>query len=196
MVFAGGERNVASAKTIRILTIPPVMAALEILVLRFAKGYFPGTAAVWTIFFLSILPTLSYLVWWLVPALRRRGRKTQRPLAVAFSVLGYVLSVGYCFVKPLGSVEHIACCTYLFSGLVIALCSAFHVKCSGHTCGMSGPIALMSLFVSPWFLLGNLLLVPVFWSSLRLGRHTPSELILGTVTPVAGILCMMMLFPV
>ena len=132
MVFSGGERDVASAKTIRILTIPPVMAAIEILVLRFVKGYFPGVAAIWTIFFLSILPTVSYLVWWFVPALRRRGRKTQRPLAVAFSVLGYVLSVGYCFVRPLGSVERIACCTYLFSGLVIALCAAFRIKCSGH----------------------------------------------------------------
>ena len=43
-------------------------------------------------------------------------------------------------------------------------------------------------------LLGYLLLAPVFWSSIKLGRHTPRELALGTVTPVVFILLLSLLF--
>lgn len=182
------------AKMIRILTIPPVMAAIEIAVLRLARGCFPGASAAWVVFSLSVLPALSYVVWWAVPAYRRRGRKTQRPLAVAFSVAGYLGSAACCLWAKLGAVERVACFTYLLSGLTIAVCSALKIKCSGHASGVSGPVMLLSWYVSPWFLLGYLLLAPVFWSSIKLGRHTPRELALGTVTPVVFILLLSLLF--
>lgn len=179
------------AKWVRTLTIPPVMAAVEIAVLRAAKGGFPGASAVWAIFFLSVLPALSYPVWWLFPDLRRRGRAAQRALAVVFSVTGYVGSAVYCFAARIGAMESVACMTYLLSGVTVAALSAAKIKCSGHACGVSGPVLLLSRFVSPWFLTGYLLLVPVFWSSLRLGRHTPGELILGTLTPAAFLLLLL-----
>lgn len=182
------------AKMIRVLTIPPVMAVIEIAMLRLAKGCFPGASAAWVVFFLSVLPALSYAVWWAVPALRRRGRKTQRPLAVAFSVAGYLGSAACCLWAKLGAIECVACFTYLLSGLTIAVCSALKIKCSGHASGVSGPVMLLSLYVSPWFLLGYLLLAPVFWSSIKLGRHTPRELALGTVTPVVFILLLSLFF--
>lgn len=182
------------AKWVRTLTIPPVMAAVEIAVLRAAKGGFPGASAAWTLFFLSVLPTLSYPVWWLVSSLRRRGRAAQRALAVVFSVTGYVGSAAYCFAARLGAMEIVACMTYLLSGLAVAALSAVKIKCSGHACGVSGPVLMMSRFVSPWFLAGYLLLVPVFWSSLRLGRHTPGELILGTLTPAVFLLLLSAVF--
>ena len=66
-VSAPEKWALAAAKAIRILTIPPIMAALMPILLRAMRGYFPGAALWLTILFLSILPTLSYLVWAAIP---------------------------------------------------------------------------------------------------------------------------------
>lgn len=175
----------AAAKVIRVFTIPPIMAALLPILLRVMRGFFPGAALGLTILFLSVLPTLSYLVWAAVPGLRAQGRGMQRKLAVAFSVVGYVAGTAYCLGAGLGRVETIIYLTYLFSGALIAVFSAcLHVKSSGHACGMAGPILVLGLEASPWFFLGFALLGVVFWSSLRLRRHTAQELILGAATPM------------
>ena len=136
-VSAPEKWALAAARTIRILTIPPIMAALMPVLLRVMRGYFPGAALWLTILFLSVLPTLSYLVWAAVPGLRAQGRGMQRRLAVAFSVAGYVAGVVYCLAAGLGRVERIIYLTYFFSGVLIAILSACHLKSSGHACGIS-----------------------------------------------------------
>lgn len=179
-----------SAKLIRVLTTPPLFAAvLSSLLYLLYDGSF---ASVWhylsALFFLTALPLLAYPVAALVPPLRRRGRSAQRNLALVFSVLGYI---GGFLVAVLGGgapVEKVMLGTYLFSGVALALTTVFHFKASGHTCGCSGPIALLSFFVSPWFLVGYFLLTPIFWSSKSLGRHTVPQLIVGCIIPVIGIL--------
>lgn len=192
-VSAPEKWALAAAKAIRILTIPPIMAALMPILLRAMRGYFPGAALWLTILFLSILPTLSYLVWAAISELRAQGRGMQRKLAVAFSVAGYVAGVVYCLAAGLGRVEQTIYLTYFFSGALIAILSACHLKSSGHACGMAGPILVLGLEASPWFFLGFGLLGIVFWSSLRLGRHTARELVLGAATPMVFIALLSMI---
>lgn len=175
------------AKGVRVLTVPPLMAAALLLILRAGKGYFSQGALYWALFFLTFLPLASYGVWAAIPPLRRRGRDAQRSLAVIFSVAGYlgVALYGVLAARPVE--EQIVFFTYLISGALIALFSfVFHIKSSGHACGVSGPTAMLAYRVSPWFLLGYLLLIPVWQSSLRLKRHTAGELLLGALFPVAA----------
>ena len=61
------------------------------------------------------------------------------------------------------------------------MCTLLHFKASGHTCGCSGPIAALSIFINPWFLVGYVLLTPIIWSSIRLKRHTALQLLAGCV---------------
>lgn len=175
------------AKGVRVLTVPPLMAAALLLILRAGKGYFSQGALYWGLFFLTFLPLASYGVWAAIPPLRRRGRDAQRSLAVIFSVAGYlgVALYGVLAARPVE--EQIVFFTYLISGALIALFSfVFHIKSSGHACGVSGPAAMLAYRVNPWFLLGYLLLIPVWQSSLRLKRHTAGELLLGALFPVAA----------
>lgn len=54
--------------------------------------------------------------------------------------------------------------------------------------GCSGPIAALSIFINPWFLVGYVLLTPIIWSSIRLKRHTALQLLAGCVIPVLAML--------
>ena len=81
------------AQAVRILTTPPVFSALMCTLLYVLV---PGSFAslghyLLAIVCLSLLPVLAYPVSYLIPALRRGGRKTQRNLALVFSVLGYLI---------------------------------------------------------------------------------------------------------
>lgn len=178
------------AKVIRIITTPPIFAALlcTLLHLLLPESFASALHYALALCFLTVLPMLAYPVASLVPALRRKGRDGQRNLALVFSVLGYIGG----FVMAVGfggaAVEKVMFGTYLFSGVSLAVCTALHLKASGHTCGCSGPIALLAIFVSPWFLLGYLLLTPIVWASRRLGRHSTAQLVVGAVIPVVMLL--------
>ncbi len=173
------------AKLIRTATIPPVMALITLLLLRLTGVGFNGNELYVGILFLTVLPSLAYPIAAIIPSLRKRGRDAQRTLAVIWSMIGYLGGTIVCLVCGYGKPETVLMLTYLASGVLIAVFSfGFHIKSSGHACGMSGPIALLSYAVSPWFLLGYLLFVPLVWSSLKLNRHTTRELILGALIPV------------
>lgn len=177
------------AKAVRIFTTPPVFAFALCTTAYFRlEDAFASPGHYWlAVFSLTVLPLLSYLLFISVPALRKKGRNTERNLALAFSVVGYV--GGFLFSHLGGTTfERIVMDTYLSSGALLALCTLLHFKASGHTSGCSGPIIALALFVSPWFLLGYVLLTPVVWSSLKLKRHTPLQLFVGALIPVIAML--------
>ncbi len=186
------------AKLIRVITTAPFFAAILCTLLyllvpnAFASVLHFGLA----IGYLTILPLLAYPVAALVPALRAKGRDGQRNLAIVFSVVGYL--VGF-LTGVLGGGSPTECVlfgTYLLSGISLAVCTLLHFKASGHSCGCSGPIAMLSAFVSPWFFLGYLLLTPIIWSSRKLGRHSGLQLFVGAVIPVvAMVLCCVFFLP-
>ena len=178
------------AKVIRVLTTAPVFALIlcTILYLLVPGSFASLSHYLWALGFLVILPLLAYPVAWAVPALRKKGRPLQRNLAVVFSVVGYV--GGFLFAMLAGGTptEKILFGTYLLSGVTIGICTVCHFKASGHTCGCSGPIAMLAVTVSPWFLLGYGLLTPIIWASKKLGRHTAGQLAAGVLIPVAAML--------
>lgn len=169
----------------RVITVPPFMAAVLVGAMHLLSGDFTLLSSAHFIFFLSVLPLMSYPVSWIVPSIRRKGRDGQRKLATLVTVIGYVLLTVYCLIVRSPLREMIICMTYLGSGIMTAVLSyGFHFKSSGHTCGFSGPIAMLAFRVSPWSLLLYVLIVPVVWSSIRLRRHTPAQLLVGALIPV------------
>lgn len=151
------------AQAVRILTTPPVFSALMCTLLYVLV---PGSFAslghyLLAIVCLSLLPVLAYPVSYLIPALRRGGRKTQRNLALVFSVLGYLIGFLAAVLDGGAAMEKVVFGTYLISGATLAVCTLLHFKASGHTCGCSGPIAALSIFINPWFLVGYVLLTPI-----------------------------------
>lgn len=174
------------AKVIRVITTAPFFAALLCtLVYLLVDNSF---ASVWhylaAIGFLTVLPLLSYPVAWIIPKLRAKGRDGERNLALVFSVLGYIGGLLFALLAGGTWIEKVLFSTYLCSGAALAVCTLLHFKASGHTCGCSGPIAMLAVFVSPWFLLCYPLITPIIWSSRKLGRHTPAQLVVGAVIPV------------
>ena len=180
------------AKAVRILTAPPIFAALLCVLLYLLL---PGSFASPVHFalalgFLTALPLLAYPISTLIPALRRKGRDGQRDLAVVFSVVGYVGGGLFALLFDGAATELVLYGTYILSGIAIGIGTLAGFKISGHTCGCSGPLAMLATFVSPWFLAGYLLLPFVFWSSRCLGRHSAAQLLTGAVLPVlAMMLC-------
>ena len=176
--------NEKIAKVIRFATIPPIMAAGLLLILALAGTDDVSAQNLCLHFvFLTVMPISSYPVARLIPILKNRGRPFERKLAIIFCLLGYVGSVSTAIFAHGVTVEKIMSLTYLLSGAITALLSAFNFRSSGHACGFAGPIFLLSYAVSPWFTAGLALLAPIFWASLTLKRHTFSELVCGTLVP-------------
>ncbi|BBB48382.1 hypothetical protein Pelsub_P1610 [Pelolinea submarina] len=148
-----------------------------------------------SIVFLTILPISAYLLEHILPAYKTQGRKGERKLAFVMCIAGYVLGtiVGLLFHAPQGI--QLLFVSYLVSGGLLALInSLIKFKASGHACGVAGPcVALIYFFgLKTWYVI--LLLIPVFWARIAMGRHTFKELISGAMIGATGTLLTILLF--
>lgn len=187
-----------TAKIIRILTTAPVFAAILCsLLYALVPGSFASAGHyLAALGFLAALPLLAYPISCAIAPLRRKGRDGQRDLAVAFSVAGYIGGFLFAMLGGGTTTEKVLFGTYLISGVGIAVCTLLHFKASGHSCGCSGPIAMLALYANPWFLIGYVLLTPIFWASKKLGRHSAAQLFAGAAIPVlAMLLCRLIFLP-
>ena len=179
------------AKIIRVLTVPSVFSALlcTMLYWRVDGAYATAGHYLAALCFLSLLPLMSYPVAAAVPKFQKDRRHWERTLGLIFSVAGYLGGLTMVLLTDCTPVETVIYCTYLASGVALAVCTMLRFKASAHTCGCSGPIVGLSYFVSPWFLLGYLLLAAVIWASMSLKRHSAAQLIGGGVIPVLALWC-------
>ncbi len=186
------------AKIVRVLTVPPVMICILLLVLYFARpSLFAGVGQLlWALLFLMVFPLLAYPVSALVPALRKKGREGQRGLAFLFTLAGYTGGLVYGLIAGVGDGLLLVYLTYFLSVFfLILLEKCFHVRASGHACSITGPLILLCYFTSWWWALpcaGVYGLVA--WASLSLKRHTAKELAFGSLTAVAAFLLGILLF--
>ena len=160
------------AKTIRVVTVPPVMALLLVAILW--SGFFTLREAPLTLLCLCILPTMAYLF--------SRDRDRQRRLAFILSGVGYVAGFALSIILDFGVVPRLILTTYLLSVLILTFFNqVLHIKASGHACGTAGPIAIFAFVFGHWAILAGIVLyAAIFWASVCLKRHTPAEFLLGT----------------
>ena len=194
-----GKGKLCAAKIIRVVTVPPVFAALLTTILYIAMGdaafanRFHYAEAV---FSLSLLPVVPYALCAVIPALKKRGRKFERTVALIFSVTGYFMGAAFAFFGGGVQVEKVMFATYLCSGLLLAILSfIFKYRASGHACGVAGPVAMLTAYLGAAFLPAALLLVPIGISSVRLGRHTVLQVIIGSAVSVVSFCAMYLLVP-
>ncbi|MBR6769357.1 MAG: hypothetical protein IKM34_07720 [Clostridia bacterium] len=186
------------AKAIRVITVPPLLiGALLVALYFYPSGVFTSLSSlILSITFLSVIPALSYLVWALIPSLRRKGRASQRKLAFVFSIIGYLGGVVYALVADISRGLTIILFTYFVSVVILTLINKLTIfRASGHGCGVTGPLLLPAYFVNPLWILPSLFgLLMVYLSSLALKRHTLKELVAGSSAALLSFLFCLVLF--
>ena len=180
-------------KTIRKVTIPPVFAALFLSLVYLTYPAYFGSPMHWigAVFFLAVLPTLAYPLQKYLPKYKNRGREGQRSLAILFSIAGYLLGTAASFVCSAPAELQFIYVEYLLSGIgMLLLNKGFHIKASGHACGIVGPV-MMCLYFGLYLpaLIGAMLILPVYISSVRTGQHTVPQLFGGSTIPAFVLFC-------
>lgn len=173
------------AKILRVISIPPVVVAILILVLSiFRKDIFRNKIdIVMPIMFLGMLPILAYPFQKIIPRYRDLGREFQRKLAFIFASIGYPFSLAWSILCNASYQLVVLCSTYFLSLVLLIFCNKIiRIKASGHSCSMAGPLSMLIYWVDwkflfPFFIYSLL----VFWSSLYLKRHNVKDLIIGVV---------------
>lgn len=186
------------SKITRKITVPPVFAALLLIAVYIA---FPdGIGSAWhllgAIFFLAVLPLLAYPLQKYIPKFRDRGREGQRSLAMLFSFSGYAIGTIVAYIASAPARLKMIYLEYLLCGIaMLVINKAFHLKASGHACGIVGPVAMLCFFglLIP-AVIGTAIIVPVFLSSIKTKQHTLPQLMGGSAIPIAVLLVLMPFF--
>ncbi len=173
----------AAAKTIRIFTIPPILVSVLLCAIYFLHpGVFLHT---WdypmALLCLAIIPTLAYPLQPFIPGFKGKGRSSQRSLAFIMSAIGYTVGVIYAFVSNAADEYKFILSAYFLSIILLLIFNkGFHLKASGHACGILGPLLFAVFFLGwEWAIPCAVTAAGVAWSSVTLSRHTPRELLLG-----------------
>ena len=186
------------SKITRKITVPPVFAAMLLIIVYIA---FPnGIGSVWhligAIFFLGVLPLLAYPLQQYIPKFKDRGREGQRSLAMLFSFSGYAIGTIVAYIASAPARLKMIYLEYLLCGIaMLVINKAFHLKASGHACGIVGPVAMLCFFglLIP-AVIGTAIIVPVFLSSIKTKQHTLPQLMGGSAIPIAVLLVQMPFF--
>lgn len=179
------------AKIIRTITVAPIMALVMLSILYGVRpDIFQGISHyVLSIVFLTILPLSAYPLQPFLPKFCNKGREGQRNLAIMMAVLGYlagIVSVIFFHAQKELLLIYLA---YFISGIgILFLNKIIKIRASGHACGVAGPIAILTYFIGVKALLGAIVIVPVYWSSLKMKRHTVSQLFIGSLVPVFAVI--------
>lgn len=176
-------RKETLAHFISAISNPPLVAIPVFLVINYtllSEGdwlWFAGLS----ILFVSILPIITSTLW-----IKRKKLEVDMPkredriYPLLMVILSYIVGVMVLYTlgaPPLTTTLMIA---YLNNTIVVLLFSLYW-KISIHAMGIAGP-ATAIIYLFGWTGLVFSLLVPlVLWSRLYLKRHTPAQLIVGTV---------------
>lgn len=186
------------AYIIRVITVAPIMALVMLLVLFFRDPQLYGSPLhfVFGVLFLVVLPLLAYPLQPLIKKYKDKGREGQRALAIIFAVAGYILGCVSALVLGAPSGVLIIFLSYLFSGLLVFLCTKLlHFRASGHACGVTGPFLLLVYFGQLIGYIGIPVLLVSWLSSVYMKRHTHPQLLVGALIPFAalGLVLLLML---
>ena len=175
---------------VRVLSVPPVMVSLLVLVLAlFAEGFFSSGLEIFAmLLFLAIIPLLAYPLSWLIPGVRRKGREGQRNLAFVLTAVGYVLGWLYGMFVSRNREQILVYTIYLISLLLLLLWNkGFKLRASGHGCSVTGPVLLAGWYLGPaGIVVGAVCYVLIFWASLTAKRHKWDEFLGGSVLCLAS----------
>lgn len=186
------RRKRALAKTLRIITVAPLMAFLAFTAMLISGGIFRNISEyLWTLVFICILPLTAYPLKKILPPFKSKGRSGQRTLAMIMANVGYILSIAYAMSADISERLLYVFVTYVLSGASLLIINkVFHFKASGHACGAAGPVAVLVYFFgfTPagilCLTLGAILLAAVLWGTVKTHSHTAPQFIIGGMIPI------------
>jgi membrane-associated phospholipid phosphatase len=171
------------ANFISAVTNPPLVAIPVFLIINYTLLF--GRDWLWfstvSVFFVSILPIITSFLWIKKNNLESdMPRREDRIYPLLLVILSYILGVVVLYTMGAPQLATVLMFCYLTNTIVVLLFSLYW-KISIHAMGIAGPAtAIIYLFGWPGLIFS--LLVPlVIWSRLYLKRHTPAQLIIGTI---------------
>lgn len=168
------------AKIIRILSVPPIMGSIFILIIAFNKNNIFRNSAeiIIMIILLGLVPALAYVLSGLVPKIKEQGREGQRKLAFITNLVGYSIALLWAVFTNVDKNLLLICLTYFLSVVLLTICNkGLHFRASGHAASFTGPLILMIYFLGWNVIIPSLLTAAlIIWSSIYLKRHTIKEL--------------------
>lgn len=180
------------AKAISILTVVPFVAFALLTILFIQYNFVFNYSIGWYIFslvFLLLIPISAYGLKHIIPKYKNKGREGERKLAFIVALIGYIIGVILCILLKAPSSLLVIFLSYLLSAIVLTFVNkVIKFKASGHACGVSGPMTLFIYFVGIKAWCTIILLPIVFWSRIKMGRHTLKELIAGTFVGILSTL--------
>lgn len=178
------------AKIIRVLTVASNMALVMLVVLFIKDPSLYGSTLnfILSIAFLVLFPLLAYPLQPLIRKYKDKGREGQRTLAMIFAVLGYIGGCVSALILRAPKSFWLIYLSYLISVLFILMFNKlFHLKASGHACGVTGPFAILVYFGQLFGYIGIPILAAVWWASIHMKRHTSAQLICGAIIPILSL---------
>jgi len=171
------------AHFISVVSNPPLVAIPVFLVINYTLLY--GGDWLWfsglSILFVSILPIITSTLW-----IKRKNLEVDMPkredriYPLLMVILSYIVGVMVLYTLGAPPLTTTLMICYLNNTIVVLLFSLYW-KISIHAMGIAGP-ATAIIYLFGWTGLVFSLLVPlVLWSRLHLKRHTPAQLIVGTM---------------
>ncbi|HOQ67557.1 MAG TPA: hypothetical protein PKU87_02865 [Candidatus Atribacteria bacterium] len=175
------------AEAFSLVLQPSAIAVLLYLVVSFS--FATGWQA-W-LFFLIGLVFMGLLPIWLMFFLTKKGKISDPDLSNREErFFPYLMVCGFYFLAlviflltsaPLPLVA-ITCC-YLGVTLVGAIVSLFW-KISLHLAGIAGPVTALVMIISPYWAFLYLLLLPLGWARIYLGKHNVYQVVAGSVMSI------------
>ena len=171
------------AKSIRIVTVPPVLAAVMLLILhgRYGGAFASDHELIAAVLLLAVTPMLAYPV--AAVCKGRDRRKTERKLAFLFNLIGYLCALLSGLIFHYSHMLMTIFAAYAAAVVLLTLLNRLTaIRASGHACSCVLPYLFLVRWLEPWVLL---ILVPLyaaeFWASVELKRHTVPEFLWGSM---------------
>ncbi len=178
----GGSKE-AMAEFISAISNAPIVAILVFITIN----YFLVPDISWTIyaiisaFFAGIMPIIIGSLW-----SKRKNIEKDIPVKedrfypLLLVILSYFIGVGVLYLIAAPALTTVLMVCYLVNTSVVFLIN-LHWKISIHAMGIAGPLTAL-IYLFGWSGLILTLLVPVVgWSRVYLKRHTPWQVIIGTI---------------
>lgn len=176
------------AKIIRVLSVPPIMVSIFILILAINKSdiFRNPTEIIIMIVLLGFVPALAYVLSSIIPEIKAKGREGQRKLAFITNLLGYSMALLWAIMTNVRKELLLICLVYFLSVVLLSICNkGFHFRASGHASSFTGPLILMIYFFGWKVIIPSLIIAAlIVWSSIYLKRHTIKELAGGILVNI------------
>ena len=114
---------------------------------------------------------------------------------MVFSVFGYLLGCLTNLFMDAPVTLWLLYLIYLISGIGIAVFNKlFHLRASGHACGIMGPVAFLLYSHIGTAFVGLALYFAALWASVKMKRHTFLQFIGGAAIPVVALFFLVLVF--